>query len=89
MGILLFSFRYVKETPGRPLAGRPIWGKRRWFDLGNPAQFTAKALRRCLYLPPVMAMPSMNCFWNSRYKISMGIIASRLPAISTGKLVVY
>ena len=39
------------------------------------------------YFPPVMATPSMNCFWKNRYRTTMGIIASREPAIITGKLV--
>lgn len=39
------------------------------------------------YLPPVEAMPSTNCFWKMRYKTTMGSMASREPAISTGKLV--
>src|SRR5699024_2258842 len=41
------------------------------------------------HLPPVMAMPWINCFWKIRYSTTMGIMASRLPAISTGKLVLY
>ena len=40
------------------------------------------------YFPPVEAMPSMNCFWKMRYRMTMGSMASREPAISTGKLVV-
>ena len=39
------------------------------------------------YFPPVEAIPSMNCFWKMRYRITIGSIASREPAISTGKLV--
>ena len=34
-----------------------------------------------------MATPSMNCFWKNRYSTTMGIMASREPAIITGKLV--
>ena len=36
------------------------------------------------YFPPVMAIPSMNCFWNTRYRITIGIIASIEPAMSIG-----
>ena len=37
-----------------------------------------------LYFPPVIAIPSINCFWNTRYRITMGTMARTEPAISTG-----
>ncbi len=43
--------------------------------------------KRACHLPPVEAMPSINCFWKMRYRTTMGSMASREPAISTGKLV--
>ena len=33
-----------------------------------------------LYFPPVIAIPSINCFWNTRYRITMGTIARTEPA---------
>lgn len=39
---------------------------------------------RNVYFPPVIATPSMNCLWKIRYSTTIGSIARREPAISTG-----
>ena len=36
------------------------------------------------YFPPVVAMPSMNCFWNMMYRMTIGMIAMTDPAINCG-----
>src|SRR5699024_6657744 len=82
--------------PPLPAAG----GRLSWYGIKNSkagGQFPARLAvniwndrdGRFDHLPPVMAMPWMNCFWKIRYSTTMGIMASRLPAISTGKLVLY
>ena len=57
---------------------------RKWAacHLGRPKQAAPGTTDS--YLPPVRAMPSINWRWKMRYKISMGIIANKLPAMSTG-----
>lgn len=76
------------ESGGR-MYRREITGMKQPRMEGQPGLFgTVGSPQRRYYLPPVEAMPSMNCRWKIRYRITIGSIASREPAISTGKLVV-
>ena len=51
---------------------------------GTEGRGSPCALRGGDHLPPVEAMPSMNCRWKIMYRMTMGSIASRAPAIITG-----